>query len=91
MARGFVQQHGVDFDEVFPPVARLDTIRVILAIAANQGWEVHHMDMKLAFLNGILTEEVYVNQPDVFVVLGKEHMVYKLSKALYGLRQAPRD
>lgn len=90
VAKGYAQRYGVDFDEVFAPVAKLDTVRVILAIAANRGWEVHHMDVKSAFLNGFLTEEVYVTQPEGFVVTGKEHMVYKLSKALYGLRQAPR-
>jgi hypothetical protein len=55
-----VQQQGVDFDEVFAPVARLDTIRIILALAANRGWQVHHLDVKIAFLNGELEEEVYV-------------------------------
>jgi hypothetical protein len=60
VAKGYVQQQGVDFDEVFAPVARLDTIRIILALAANRGWQVHHLDVKIAFLNGELEEEVYV-------------------------------
>ena len=75
---------------MFAPVARLDTVRLILALAANRGWEVHHLDVKTAFLNGELTENVYVSQPEGFVKKGKEHMVLKLSKALYGLKQAPR-
>ena len=60
VAKGYVQQEGIDFDEVFAPVARLDTVRVILALAANQGWQVHHLDVKSAFLNSELEEEVYV-------------------------------
>jgi hypothetical protein len=86
-----VQRIGVDFDEVFAPVARLDSVRLLLALAAQQGWSAHHMDVKSAFLNGILEEEVYVVQPPGFIVDGQEHRVYKLKKALYGLRQAPRD
>jgi hypothetical protein len=63
VAKGFVQKQGIDFEEVFAPVARLDTVRLILAIAANRGWEVHHLDVKTAFLNGELAENVYVSQP----------------------------
>lgn len=75
---------------MFAPVARLDTVRVILAIAANRRWQVHHLDVKSAFLNGELEEDVYVAQPEGFIVKDKEHLVLKLRKALYGLRQAPR-
>ena len=75
---------------MFAPVARIDTVKMILAMAANRGWEVHHLDVKTAFLNGELEEEVYVVQPEGYVVKGKEQHVYKLSKALYGLKQAPR-
>ena len=90
VAKGYVQKKGIDYEEVFAPVARLDTVKLILAMAANWGWEVHHLDVKTAFLNGELVEDVYVAQPDGYVVNGKEQMVYKLSKALYGLKQAPR-
>jgi len=86
VAKGYVQKHGVDYDEVFAPVARLDTVRLLLAMAANWGWEVHHLDVKTAFLNGDLVEDVYVSQPDGYAVKGKEKLVYKLSKALYGLK-----
>jgi hypothetical protein len=72
VAKGYVQKQGVDFDEVFAPVARLDTIRLILALAANRGWQVHHLDVKTAFLNGDLEEEVYVAQPECYVEKGKE-------------------
>jgi hypothetical protein len=90
VAKGYVQKQGVDFEEVFAPVARLDTVRFILALAANLGWKVHHLDVKSAFLHGELEEEVYVTQPEGYVVKGREQNVFKLSKALYGLKQAPR-
>lgn len=90
VAKGYVQQQGIDFDEAFAPVARLETIRLLVSIAATNGWEVHHLDVKTAFLHGELKETVYVSQPEGFEVKGNEKKVYKLSKALYGLRQAPR-
>jgi len=90
LAKGYVQHQGIDFDEVFAPVARMELVRLLLALAACEGWEVHHMDVKSAFLNGDLVEEVYVSQPAGFVVDGAEHKVLRLKKALYGLRQAPR-
>jgi hypothetical protein len=85
-----VQQQGIDFDEVFAPVARLESVRLLLAHAASQGWAVHHMDVKSTFLNGVLQEQVYVEQPPGFVLRGHENKVLHLVKALYGLRQAPR-
>lgn len=90
VAKGYVQKQGIDYEEVFAPVTRLEIVRVLLALAAHSGWVVHHMDVQSAFLNGDLTEEVYVNQPKGFVVTGQEEKVYKLSKALYGFKQAPR-
>jgi hypothetical protein len=90
VARGFVQQEGVDFDEVFAPVARMEYVRLLLTLAAQEGWQVHHMDMKSAFLNEDLKEEVYVRQPAGFIVVGQEGKILRLRKALYGLRQAPR-
>ena len=90
VAKGYVQKHGVDFEEIFAPVTRLETVRLLLALSAKHGWEVHHMDVKSAFLNGELDEVVYVSQPEGFVKQGQEHLVYRLYKALYGLRQAPR-
>jgi hypothetical protein len=89
VAKGYVQCQGIDFDEVFAPVARMELVRIVLAVAAHYGWQVHHMDVKSSFLNGDLAEEVYVAQPPGFVKKGKESMVLKLHKALYGLRQAP--
>lgn len=90
VAKGYVQSKGVDFDEVFAPVARMETVRMLLAIATFNGWEVHHMNVKTTFLNGELKEEVYVTQLPRFIQKGQEQKVLKLQKALYGLRQAPR-
>ena len=90
VAKGYVQRHGVDYDEVFPHAARIETIRLIIALAGSYGWEVHHLDVKTAFLHGELKEDVFVMQPEGFVVAGEENKVYKLKKVLYGLRQAPR-
>lgn len=90
VARGYVQKKGIDYEEVFAPVTRLETVRLLLALAAKNGWEVHHLDVKSAFLNGELLEEVYVSQPVGFVQENQRHKVYKLLKALYGLKQAPR-
>ena len=90
MATGYVQKQGVDYEEAFAPVARLETVRVLLALAAHSGWQVHHMDVNSAFLNGELEEEVYVVQPPGFTAAGEESKVLKLRKALYGLKQAPR-
>ncbi|GJV98689.1 retrovirus-related pol polyprotein from transposon TNT 1-94 [Tanacetum coccineum] len=81
---------GIDFKESFAPVARLDAIRIFLAYAAHMNMVVYQMDVKTAFLNGILREEVYVSQPDGFVDQDNPNHVYKLKKALYGLKQAPR-
>ena len=90
VAKGYVQRPGIDFEEVYAPVARLESVRLVLAIAAHYGWGVHHMDVKSAFLNGELQEEVYVQQPPGFVNSKHKHKVLRLHKALYGLRQAPR-
>lgn len=90
IAKGYAQRHGIDYTKVFAPVARLDTIRVILAIAAQYSWEVFQLDVKSTFLHGELKEEVYVEQPEGFVKKGEEEKVYKLKKALYGLKQALR-
>ncbi|GKD81584.1 retrovirus-related pol polyprotein from transposon TNT 1-94, partial [Tanacetum coccineum] len=80
----------IDFEESFAPVARLDAIRIFLAYAAHMSMIVYQMDVKTTFLNDILREEVYVNQPDGFVDQDNPNHVYKLKKALYGLKQAHR-
>nr|GEX70827.1 ribonuclease H-like domain, reverse transcriptase, RNA-dependent DNA polymerase [Tanacetum cinerariifolium] len=90
VAKRYVQEQGIDFDEVFAPLAQIETVRLILALEAYHGWQVHHLDVKLAFLHGDLKKGVYVIQPEGFVQQGNSRKVYKLTKALYGVRQAPR-
>ena len=81
---------GVAFSKALTPIIRLDTIRMLLALAAQKGWKIYQLDVKSAFLNGYLEEEIFREQPKGFVVKGKEDKVYRLKKALYGLKQAPR-
>nr|GFB88257.1 retrovirus-related Pol polyprotein from transposon TNT 1-94 [Tanacetum cinerariifolium] len=90
VARGYRQEEGIDFEDSFAPVARLEAIRIFLAYAAHKNMVVYQMDVKTAFLNGNLWEEVYVSKPDEFVDSDNPNHVYKLKKALYGLKQAPR-
>jgi hypothetical protein len=90
VARSFLQQEGIDFDDAFALVPRMESVRLLLALSSQQGWHVHHMDVKSAFLNSDLKEEVYVHQPPGFAIPGKEGKVLRLCKALYGPRQAPR-
>jgi hypothetical protein len=90
VARGFVQRKDIVFDDTFTPVARMESVRLLFALAAQEGWRVHHMDVKSVFLNGDLKEEVYVHQPPGFAIPGKEGKVLRLRKVLYGLRQAPQ-
>nr|ABG22485.1 retrotransposon protein, putative, Ty1-copia subclass [Oryza sativa Japonica Group] len=91
VAKGYTQKEGEDFFDTYSPVARLTTIRVLLSLAASHGLLVHQMDVKTAFLNGELDEEIYMDQPDGFVVEGQEGKVCKLLKSLYGLKQAPKQ
>ena len=88
--KGYRQRYGIDYDEVFAPVARFESIRILIALAAQECWSLHHLDVKSAFLNGEIKEEIYVSQPEGYVKEGKEEWVLKLNKALYGLKQAPR-
>ncbi|GLT43009.1 hypothetical protein SLA2020_169860 [Shorea laevis] len=90
VVKGYSQLAGIDFTETFAPVARFDTIRLLFAMAAQKGWLIYQLDVKSAFLNGELKEEIYIEQPDGYVKKGAEHKVYLLKKALYGLKQAPR-
>ena len=88
--KGYAQREGIDYGEIFLPVARMESIRILIAIAAQEEWKLHHLDVKTAFLNGEIKEEIYITQPDGFEVKGKEDHILKLQKALYGLKQAPR-
>ncbi|GJV36375.1 retrovirus-related pol polyprotein from transposon TNT 1-94 [Tanacetum coccineum] len=90
VAKGYAQEEGIDFEESFAPVARLEAVRIFVAHAAHKSFPIYQMDVKTAFLNGPLKEEVYVAQPDGFVDPDHPEKVYLLRKALYGLKQAPR-
>ncbi|GJS94160.1 retrovirus-related pol polyprotein from transposon TNT 1-94 [Tanacetum coccineum] len=89
VAKGYAQKEGIDFEESFAPVARLEAVRLFIAYAAHKSFTVYQMDVKTTFLYGPLKEEVYVNQPDGFVDPYHPDKVYRLKKALYGLKQAP--
>jgi hypothetical protein len=90
VARGFIQKEGIDYEETFAPVATYTSIRTIIALAFVLCWKLHQMDVKTAFLNGKIEQEVFVEQLDGFVLHNKGTHVCKLRKALYGLKQAPR-
>ena len=90
VGQGYRQEEGIDYDEVFALVARIEAIRLFLAYASYMGFTVYQMDVKSAFLYGTITEEVYVFQPPGFVDHNHPNKVYKVIKALYGLHQAPR-
>ncbi|WVZ75764.1 hypothetical protein U9M48_023796, partial [Paspalum notatum var. saurae] len=91
VAQGFCQKEWIDYEETFAPVAHLETIRILLAFAASKGFKLRQMDIKYAFLNGFIEEEVYVRQPPGFESARFLDREYKLRKALYGLKQAPID
>jgi hypothetical protein len=90
VARGFSQIEGIDYDDTFAPVARTSSIRSILALSAQMGWRINQMDVKTVFLNKIIEEEVYIEQPEGFETFDRDSHVCRLKRALYGLKQAPR-
>ncbi|KDR64931.1 hypothetical protein GALMADRAFT_82511, partial [Galerina marginata CBS 339.88] len=89
-AKGFSQIEGLDFDEIFSPVVRFESVRTILALAALENWKVESLDVVTAFLYGKLDEELYMEQPEGFTVPGQPHKVLRLLRAIYGLKQAAR-
>ncbi|GKD12666.1 zinc finger, CCHC-type containing protein [Tanacetum coccineum] len=89
--QGFKQKSGIDYFDTYAPVARINTIRLLIAMALINNLIIHQMDVETAFLNGDLEEEVYMNQPQGFIMLGNENKVCKLIKSLYGLKQAPKQ
>jgi hypothetical protein len=91
VAKGFRQRENIDFFDTYSPVTRVTSIRVLIALAALNDLIVHQMDVKTAFLNGELEEEIYMDQPEGFIVFGQEKKVCKLEKSLYGLKQAPKQ
>lgn len=91
VVKGLSQVPGVDFQEIFSPVSKYTTIRFFFALSTYFGWDRKYLDVKNVFVNATLSEEIYVEQPEGFVQRGKENHVYRLKKALYGLRQSSRE
>ena len=89
VVKGFQQKKGVDFDKIFASVVKTTSIRMVLSIAASMDLEVEQLDVKVAFLHGDLEEEIYMQQPEGFIKKGKENMVCRLKKSLYGLSKLP--
>ena len=89
VAKGYNKEFWIDFEESFAPVAKLEAIRILLTFACHYGIQLQQMDVKSAFLNGLIKEDVYVKQPPSFECIDYSNHVYKLDKALYGLKQAP--
>jgi len=90
VAKGYKQKEGINYDEVFVPVVRMEMIQLLIYQTAQFKWSIFQMDVKSDFLNGVLEEEVYIEQPPGYMKIGEEKKVLKLKKALYGLKQAPR-
>lgn len=91
VVKGFQQKHGIDYSEIFSPVVKITTIRLVLSMVATEDLFLEQLDVKTAFLHGDLEEDIYMHQPEGFVVQGKEGSVCRLKKSLYGLKQAPRQ
>ena len=90
VAQGYTQKHGQDYDEKFSPIVRFESLRMVIAVTVQNDLKLHQMDVTTAFVNGELKEEVYMKQPEGYVVKGKEDLVCKLRKSIYGLKQSPR-
>ena len=85
VAKGYTQKEGIDYKETFSPVLKKDSLRIVLALVAHYDLELHQMDVKTAFLNGDLEEEVHMYQPEGFITTGQENLVWKLKKSIYGI------
>ena len=91
VVKGYTQKEGIDYEETFSPVAMLKSIRILLSIAAHYDYEIWQMDVRTAFFNGNLEEEIYMMQSEGFIAKNQEHMVCKLKRSIYGLKQASRS
>jgi hypothetical protein len=90
VAKGYAQTYGIDYEETYSPIARMTTVRAIIAMEASKGWSLHRMDVKDVFLHGDLQEEMYMEQPPSYVDQTHPNLVCRLKKVLYGLKQTPR-
>ena len=91
VVKGYRQKEGLDYFDTYSPVTRITSIRMLIALAAVHDLKIHQMDVKIAFLNGELEEEIYMEQPEGFIVPGNKKKVCRLVKSLYGLKQAPKQ
>ena len=91
VVKGYRQKEGLDYFDTYSPVTRITSIRMLIALAAVHDLKIHQMDVQTAFFNGELEEEIYIEQPEGFIVPGKEKKVCRLVKSLYGLKQAPKQ
>jgi len=90
VAKGYAQTYGIDYEETYSPIAKMTTIRAIIAMAATKGWSLHQMDVNNVFFSWNLHEKVYMEQPPGYVDQTHPNLVYRLKKALYGLKQTPK-
>jgi len=90
VAQGFTQQRGADYDEAFSPVVRMESLRTVVGLLVRNGLRLHQLDVTTAFLNGKLEEVVYMRQPEGFVAKGREQLVCRLTRSIYGLKQSSR-
>ena len=89
VAKGYTQKEGIDYEETFAPLACYTSIRFVISLAVQMGWEIHQMDVKTTFLNGVIEDEVYIEQLESFETHEKKTRFFRHKKALYGLKQAP--
>jgi Reverse transcriptase (RNA-dependent DNA polymerase) len=89
IAKGYTQTYGIDYEETFTPVEKMNTVRILLSVAVNQKWTLHQMDVKNTFLQGMLEEEIYMAPPLGYIQQGNSNLVCKLEKSIYGLKQSP--